>query len=436
MNNRQGFGVAPATRGHVANSDGRYAPDLERPEESIPAQWHQLASAYHRRHVQSRIHAAPRVVDLRLPETSDVRELDEALVTATSSMAAGDVILLDLPSGDPRSGFGRDRISRALFQAGFVSPMMWAGRSALESESRGILSRLLSSAALGAGARQIQDVEGVLVPGRGQTVAVALLGAKPRPAQRTLVLSVVMPVYNEAGTFRAAMERVLAKAIPDVEIEICIVESNSTDGTRDQVLAYQNHPRVRILFEDKPSGKGHAVRAGLKLAKGDIILIQDADLEYDVDDYDKLIEPIRRGQASFVLGSRHSGPRADWEIRQFESQPTVASILNIGHLFFTWFLNTIFQQRLRDPFTMYKVFRRDCIHNVAFECNRFDFDHELVGKLVRNGFSPVEIGVHYESRSFHDGKKVSFFGDPPTWIKACLKHRFSHLYEWPSQGAK
>ena len=95
----------------------------------------------------------------------------------------------------------------------------------------------------------------------------------------------------------------------------------------------------------------------------------------------------------------------------------------------------VFDQRLRDPFTMYKVFRRDCIYGLRFECNRFDFDHEIVGKLVRNGYSPVEIDVKYRSRSFDEGKKISIFRDPPTWIRACLKHRFSQLREWPVAAA-
>jgi len=231
------------------------------------------------------------------------------------------------------------------------------------------------------------------------------------------------------------MEKLLAKRIDGVDIEICVVESNSRDGTRNDVLTYQNHPRVKILLEDRPSGKGRAVRAGLGMARGDIILIQDADLEYDLDDYEKLIAPIRGGAASFVLGSRHRVGEKLWRIRRFEGAKHLSDLMNVGHLFFTWLLNTVFEQKLRDPFTMYKVFRRDCIYGLRFECNRFDFDHEIVGKLVRNGYSPVEIDVAYHSRSFDEGKKISLFGDPPTWIRACLKHRFSRLREWPVTAA-
>ena len=249
------------------------------------------------------------------------------------------------------------------------------------------------------------------------------------------MLSVVMPVYNEKSTYREVMEQLLSKRIEGVDIEVCVVESNSKDGTREDVLAHQGHPRARILLEDKPSGKGHAVRAGLGIARGDIILIQDADLEYDLDDYDKLIAPIRTGGRSFVLGSRHLAGQKRWKIRHFDRAAHLSYAMNVGHRCFAFFLNMVFDQRLRDPFTMYKVFRRDCIYGLRFECNRFDFDHEIVGKLVRNGYSPVEIDVKYRSRSFDEGKKISIFRDPPTWIRACLKHRFSQLREWPVAAA-
>jgi glycosyltransferase involved in cell wall biosynthesis len=244
-----------------------------------------------------------------------------------------------------------------------------------------------------------------------------------------------MPVYNEKSTFRIVMEKLLSKQITGVDIEVYVVESNSKDGTREDVLAYKGHPRVRVVLEDKPTGKGHAVRIGLRIARGDIILIQDADLEYDLDDYEKLIAPIRAGEASFILGSRHPVGEKLWKIRKFDGALHLSDIMNAGHVFFAWLMNTVFRQNLRDPFTMYKVFRRDCIYGLRFECNRFDFDHEIVGKLVRNGFNPVEIDVSYHCRTFDEGKKISIFGDPPTWIRACLKHRFSQLREWPVAAA-
>jgi glycosyltransferase involved in cell wall biosynthesis len=355
---------------------------------------------------------------------------------AYAKLAPGDIVVVDtLGRTRRRNGFAlnRETLGRELYKAGFECPLMWAGRAVLQAEARRAspLTWLLSTRALGAGPAELPGIDKPLVAGAVQIIAIARRGKLAPPAERRLKLSVVMPVYNERATFQQVMKELLAKEMDGVDIEICIVESNSTDGTREEVLTYANHPRVRLFLEDKPSGKGHAVRKGFELATGDIILIQDADLEYNLDDYEKLIDPIRNFEASFVLGSRHPGGNRHWKIRHFENQRSVSRMMNVGHIFFTWFLNVCFRQSLRDPFTMYKVFRRDCIHNIRFECNRFDFDHELVGKLVRNGFSPVEINVTYSSRSFDEGKKVSFFGDPPTWIMACVRHRFSQLHIWP-----
>jgi glycosyltransferase involved in cell wall biosynthesis len=233
-----------------------------------------------------------------------------------------------------------------------------------------------------------------------------------------------MPVFNERRTFVETMEAVLAKELPGVDKEVIVVESNSTDGTRELVLSYQGRPGVKIELEAGPRGKGHAVRRGLALATGDAILIQDADLEYDVNDYDSLLAPLLGWERAFVLGSRHTG---GWKIRKFADQVGTATAMNVGHLLFGTALNVLYLQRLRDPFTMFKVFRRDCLHGLQFECNRFDFDFELVIKLIRKGYSPLELPVNYTSRSFAEGKKVSMLRDPLTWIRALVRYRFVRL---------
>ena len=238
-------------------------------------------------------------------------------------------------------------------------------------------------------------------------------------------LSVVIPVYNEAATARASLDAVLAKEIPGWELEIVIIESNSTDGSRPIVSSYRDHPRIKLILEDSPKGKGHAVRAGLAVATGEVILIQDADLEYDVADYDELLAPIATGRQAFVLGSRHG--QGGFAIRKFSDQRGRALILNLGHWGFTVLLNASLGIWLRDPFTMYKVFRRDCLAGLTFECDRFDFDWELLIKLVRKGYRPIEIPISYRSRSFAEGKKVRMFRDPLTWLRALVKFRFSRL---------
>jgi glycosyltransferase involved in cell wall biosynthesis len=248
----------------------------------------------------------------------------------------------------------------------------------------------------------------------------------PVTAAPAVTVSVVVPVYNEISTVRRALDALVAKRIPGYELNLIIVESNSTDGSREAVLGYRGLPRVTLLLEETPKGKGHAVRAGLMAATGEIIMIQDADLEYDLGDYEKLLAPIASGEHSFILGSRHSREQG-WAIRKFTDQKVRAAVLNLAHWTFTLMINASLGVWLTDPFTMYKVFRRDCIKGLRFECNRFDFDWELLIKLVRKGYRPVEIPVSYQSRSFAEGKKVSMFRDPLTWMVALAKYRFQPL---------
>jgi hypothetical protein len=238
------------------------------------------------------------------------------------------------------------------------------------------------------------------------------------------VCSIVVPVYNERETFSQLMDALLARRVEGMQRQIIVVESNSTDGTREVALGYQQHPEVEVILQDRPRGKGHAVRAGLARARGDIVLIQDADLEYDLNDYDSLLEPLRSYRALVVLGARHGG---SWKMRSFSDAKGLALLLNLGHVFFTTLVNVLYRQRLNDPFTMFKVFRRDCLYGLTFDSDRFDFDFELVIKLVRKGYRPLEIPVNYRSRSFTEGKKVRLVRDPLTWIWAAVKYRFTSL---------
>jgi len=253
---------------------------------------------------------------------------------------------------------------------------------------------------------------------------------RPKTALVVPRLSVILPLYNERGTFQTLMESLLEKQIPKVEIEIILVESNSSDGSRDLALKYRDHPRIRLILEDRPKGKGHAVRNGLRYVTGDVVLFQDADLEYDLDDYDGLIEPILQYRQNFVLGSRHSPSTRLWKIRKFNDQPGLAALANTAHLFFLTLFNVLYRQRMRDPFTMFKVFRRECLYGLRFESNRFDFDWEIVIKLLRKGYRPVELPVNYRARSFSEGKKIAIFSDPITWLRAAFKFRNSPLYHF------
>lgn len=253
------------------------------------------------------------------------------------------------------------------------------------------------------------------------------ISAKRAVAERAIrACSILVPVFNEKDTFPELMRTLLAKRLDHLglEREIILIESNSTDGTRELVAGFAATPGVRIIWQDRPRGKGHAVRAGLAVATGDIVLIQDADLEYDLNDYEALLEPLLAERAAFVLGSRHGGR---FRMRKFPDQKLLGEVLNIAHFFLANLINVLYGQNMKDPFTMFKVFRRDCIYGLQFECDGFDFDHELVIKLVLKGYRPLEIPVNYCARSFTQGKKIRFFRDPPALIAADLKYRLQRL---------
>jgi 2-polyprenyl-3-methyl-5-hydroxy-6-metoxy-1,4-benzoquinol methylase len=243
-----------------------------------------------------------------------------------------------------------------------------------------------------------------------------------------VTLSVVMPVYNEADTIAAIIDDVLGVDIDGVELQLVIIESNSIDGTREIVNGYASHPRVTLVHQDRARGKGYAVREGLRHTSGDIVMIQDGDLEYTVDDYPALLQPILDMESDFVLGCRHVPGRP---MREFADAKISSRVLNAAHWVFTWLFNITYGTKLRDPFTMYKVFRRRCIEDLTFVSDRFDFDWELVAKIVRRGHSPLEVGVSYCSRGFDAGKKVTMLRDPITWLIALVRFRIAPISPAP-----
>jgi glycosyltransferase involved in cell wall biosynthesis len=243
------------------------------------------------------------------------------------------------------------------------------------------------------------------------------------PRSRPL-LSLIVPVFNEAQTAGVLLDRLVAMEIPGVDVELVVVESNSTDGTREIVQGYVDHPRVRLVLQDGPRGKGNAVREGLVHVSGDIIGIQDGDLEYRLEDYPRLLEPILAGNADLVLGSRHVPGRP---LRTLGSRRLQSKVVNAAHWAFTALFDVVYGVRLRDPFTMFKIFRAECVEGLELVSDRFDFDWELLGKLIRRGYQPLELPVGYASRSFESGKKVRFFRDPPTWVRACVRFRVARI---------
>lgn len=245
-------------------------------------------------------------------------------------------------------------------------------------------------------------------------------------------VSIIIAVYNERSTVGPLLERVWAQPLPGLTRELVIVESNSSDGSREIVAQFARRcmdagpAQIHVIYQDRPYGKGHAIRQAIASASGDILLIQDADLEYEVTDYPDLLRPILEGRTAFVLGSRHLGP-AGWKIRQFARNGLLATLMNAGGVVFRSLFNRLFSVRLTDPTTMYKVFRASCLEGLEFTCDRFDFDYELLGKLIRVGYVPLEVPVSYKSRGFDEGKKIRIWRDPAGWLLAIFRSRFQRL---------
>ncbi len=225
-------------------------------------------------------------------------------------------------------------------------------------------------------------------------------------------LSVIVPVYNERRTLAEILRRIRAVELPSLSVEVVVVDDGSSDGS-DKVLSALQDSTVRVITHPKNRGKGAAIASGLEAVRGDLVLVQDADLEYDPDDWHRLLDPIMKGKAQVVYGSRFTGERKN----MFPSHW-------MGNRLLTLVTNVLFRSTLSDMETCYKLFDRRVLEGITIESTRFEFEPEITAKILRRGYRIYEVPISYSGRERSEGKKISWrdgFGA----LRTLFKYRFA-----------
>ena len=223
-------------------------------------------------------------------------------------------------------------------------------------------------------------------------------------------LSIIIPVYNEKDTIRSIIDLVLSVPLT-LDKEVIVVDDGSSDGTAD-VLRSLERENVKVLFQTPNQGKGAAIRRALPEVTGDIVIIQDADMEYDPNDYQSLIDPIIAGEAKVVYGSRQLGNNT-FSYRRFY----------VGGLVLSWLTNLLYGSKITDEPTCYKVFRKDVLDSIELKCERFEFCPEVTAKVLKKGIKITERPISYRPRSIEQGKKIRW-RDGVEAIFTLFRYRF------------
>jgi glycosyltransferase involved in cell wall biosynthesis len=233
---------------------------------------------------------------------------------------------------------------------------------------------------------------------------------EPDAGSRYHKLSVIVPVYDERNTVAEIVRRMRSVDIP-LEREFVLVDDGSSDGTRD-VLQQLTDSTVRVVYHERNRGKGAAIRTGLEQVTGDLVLIQDADLEYDPSDWPKLLAPVMSGKATVVYGSRFTGERRNMLFLHW-----------VGNRFLSLVTNVLYNTTLSDMETCYKLFDRRVLDGMKLRAMRFDFEPEVTAKVLRRGIRIYEVPISYAGREFDEGKKITW-RDGFIALWTLVKYRF------------
>jgi glycosyltransferase involved in cell wall biosynthesis len=227
------------------------------------------------------------------------------------------------------------------------------------------------------------------------------------------LLSVIVPVFNERVTVAEVIRRIRAVDVP-VAVEVIVVNDGSSDGT-DKVLSALGDSTVRVLNHEVNKGKGAAIRTGMAAARGDLLLVQDADLEYDPADWPRLLEPILKGRAQVVYGSRFTGERKN-----------MLPLHWIGNRFLSLVTNILYSSTMSDMETCYKLFDRRVLEGITIQSDKFDFEPEITAKVLRRGYRIYEVPISYAGREVDEGKKITW-RDGIGALRALIKYRFTRI---------
>jgi dolichol-phosphate mannosyltransferase len=235
---------------------------------------------------------------------------------------------------------------------------------------------------------------------------------EPNFGKGPMKLSIIMPVYNEKDTLLSIIEKVEKLSW---DKELIIVDDFSKDGTREILKNYPQNENLKIVFHEKNKGKGAAIRTGLSYVTGDVVVIQDADLEYEPKDFLKLLQPILENKAKVVYGSR---------LLNFDNEKSYLRYF-LGGRFLTFLANFLYQAKITDEPTCYKMFKTEVITDINLKCERFEFCPEVTAKVRKKGIEIVEVPIHYSPRKIKEGKKINW-KDGVQAIWTLIKYKFTN----------